>query len=65
MSGNNASQPCHHDPQLLAPRGRTGKETTHILQRKLNESVKKERRQLKALLQVNCVSHVDPITFRK
>ena len=34
-----------------------------FLQRKLNESVKNERRQLKALLQVNCVSHVDPITF--
>ena len=36
-----------------------------FLQRKLNESAKQERKQLKALLQVNCVSHVDPITFRK
>ena len=36
-----------------------------FLQRKLNESSKNERKQLKALLQVNCVSHVDPITFRK
>ena len=36
-----------------------------FLQRKLNESAENERKQLKALLQVNCVSHVDPITFRK
>ena len=36
-----------------------------FLQRKLNESAKQERKQLEALLQVNCVSHVDPITFRK
>ena len=36
-----------------------------FLQMKLNESAKQERKQLKALLQVNCVSHVDPITFRK
>ena len=32
------------------------------LQRKLNMSFNTEKRQLKALLQVNCVSHVDPIT---
>ena len=30
-----------------------------FLQRKLNENAKNERKQLKALLQVNCVSHVD------
>ena len=36
-----------------------------FLQRKLNESAKDQKKQLKALLQVNCVSHVDPITFRK
>ena len=36
-----------------------------FLQRKLNESAENERKQLKALLQVNYVSHVDPITFRK
>ncbi len=34
-----------------------------FLQRKLNESAKDETKQLKALLQVNCVSHVDPITY--
>ena len=34
-----------------------------FLQRKLNEDAKSETKQLKALLQVNCVSHVDPITF--
>ena len=34
-----------------------------FLQRKLNENAKNERKQLKALLRVNCVSHVDPITF--
>ena len=34
-----------------------------FLQRKLNESAKNETKQLKALLQVNCVSNVDPITF--
>ena len=33
-----------------------------FLQRKLNQSVKNERKQFKALLQVNCVSHVYPIT---
>ena len=34
-----------------------------FLQRKLNESMSIEKKQLKALLlQVNCVSHVDPIT---
>ena len=33
-----------------------------FLQRKLNQSVKYERKQFEALLQVNCVSHVDPIT---
>ena len=32
------------------------------LQRKLNESNKIERKRLRALLQVNCVSYVDPIT---
>ena len=32
------------------------------LQRKLNMSFNTEKRQLKALLQVNCVSYVDPIT---
>ena len=37
--------------------------TIPFLQRKLNESAKKEAKQLKSLLQVNCVSHVDPITF--
>ena len=36
-----------------------------FLQRNLNESAKDKRKQLKALLQVNCVSHVDPITFWK
>ena len=34
-----------------------------FLQRKLNESAKNETKQLKSLLQVNCVSHVDPITY--
>ena len=34
-----------------------------FLQRKLNESAKSERKQLKTLLRVNCVSYVDPITF--
>ena len=34
-----------------------------FLQRKLNEDAKNETNQLKALLQVNCVSHVDPITY--
>ena len=34
-----------------------------FLQRKLNEDAKSETKQLKALLQVNCVSHVDPITY--
>ena len=34
-----------------------------FLQRKLNEDAKNETKQLKALLQVNCVSHVDPITY--
>ena len=33
------------------------------LQRKLNESINMERKQIKALLQVNCVSHVDSITL--
>ena len=33
-----------------------------FLQRKLNEDRKIERKRLKALLQVNCVSYVDPIT---
>ena len=36
-----------------------------FLQRKLDESAKQERKQLKAMLQVNRVSNVDPITFRK
>ena len=33
-----------------------------FLQRKLNDDIKMERERLKALLQVNCVSNVDPIT---
>ena len=33
-----------------------------FLQRKLNENNKIERKRLRALLQVNCVSYVDPIT---
>ena len=33
-----------------------------FLQRKLNENIKMERKRLKALLQVNCVSYVDSIT---
>ena len=33
-----------------------------FLQRKLNESIKLERKQRKALLQVNCVSYVGSIT---
>ena len=36
--------------------------TIPFLQRKLNESKKIERKRLRALLQVNCVSYVDPIT---
>ena len=36
-----------------------------FLQRKLNENRKIERKRLKALLQVNCVSYVDPITSWK
>ena len=36
--------------------------TIPFLQRKLNESKKIEGKRLKALLQVNCVSYVDPIT---
>ena len=36
--------------------------TIPYLQRKLNESNKIERKRLRALLQVNCVSYVDPIT---
>ena len=34
-----------------------------FLQRKLNESLKVEKEQLKALLRVNCVSNVDSITY--
>ena len=33
-----------------------------FLQRKLNENKKMEQKRLKAMLQVNCVSYVDPIT---
>ena len=44
---------------------RFGNSSIPFLQKKLNESAENERKQLKALLQVNCVSHVDPITFRK
>ena len=36
-----------------------------FLQRKLNENFKVEKKQLTALLRVNCVSNVDSITYRK
>ena len=38
------------------------KSSIPFLQRKLNENIKIERKRLKSLLQVNCVSYVDPIT---
>ena len=48
-----------------AKTGRFRNSSIPFLQRKPNESAKNETKQLKALLQVNCVSHVDPIFENK